>query len=426
MKFVSKLNQIKKSQILIDSFWSVLGSFFSKGGAFISGIFIANYIGKISYGEFSMLKATFLSLSILGSFGLGYTATKFFADKKNHDSLDLLDLTKKFSILTLLISISIFVLFIIFDEKLCLLFFKKIEIISNMKLIVLYVPLNALSILQIGILSGLGDFRYLSRINLITGLFLLVSSFCLTYCFLIKGALVAILISTLISIIFSHYRILKKIKANKYPFKSILSYSEIINYSLPVGIQEVIFSISSWVVIYLLLSFSTYSEVAMYNAALQWGAIALFLPAMLRNVVLKHMVSSSNHDHSQIMLKMIIASVSITSFFFCFVLIFGNLINSLYGSEYSFISSLIAIATLSSVFRSIINIYTQAYMSKSKNWQMLLLRSMKDLILFLILYFYVNHFEVTAAMFLKIILIITIFHLFVIHLHYKHYVSKEI
>ena len=42
--------------LIKDSLWSIFGSVIGKGSAFISGIFIARLLGKISYGEYSMLK----------------------------------------------------------------------------------------------------------------------------------------------------------------------------------------------------------------------------------------------------------------------------------------------------------------------------------------------------------------------------------
>ena len=87
LNYMSNLNTIKINKLVKDSFWAIFGTAIGKGSVFFAGIFIARFLGKISYGEYAMLKNTFISISLITLFGLGYLLTHF-AENKNNPLFD--------------------------------------------------------------------------------------------------------------------------------------------------------------------------------------------------------------------------------------------------------------------------------------------------------------------------------------------------
>ena len=76
----NSINKLKKSRLLIDSFWSILGNVIGYSLLFIAGVIVARIIGKNLYGEYGMLKSIFTSIGMFSTFGLSYTGTKYVAE----------------------------------------------------------------------------------------------------------------------------------------------------------------------------------------------------------------------------------------------------------------------------------------------------------------------------------------------------------
>ena len=68
------------SRFLNDSFWALSGNVAGKGLALVAGIVVARLLGRDLFGEYGLIKSTLIGISILSTFGLGYTATKFVAE----------------------------------------------------------------------------------------------------------------------------------------------------------------------------------------------------------------------------------------------------------------------------------------------------------------------------------------------------------
>jgi Na+-driven multidrug efflux pump len=80
---------------------------------------------------------------------------------------------------------------------------------------------------------------------------------------------------------------------------------------------------------------------------------------------------------------------------------FSSFIADIYGQSFLGLGNVISIAVFTVVFTSLSNVYTQAYLSKGKNWIMLFLRLIRDLGIFITAYFYLaNNFNSKGALIL--------------------------
>lgn len=367
--------------LIKDSLWSIFGSVIGKGSAFISGIFIARLLGKISYGEYTMLKNTFLSVSIISLFGLGYLVTKVFAENKDNSKTTLNVILNKFIRLALIISLLSCLLFFLFEEKLCVFFFENIKLKGLMRLFVITLPFSSLLLIYQGAMSGLGRFKKISLINLKIGIFQLFSSIFLCALFNAYG----VVISFLLTLILNTYLL-------KRDFDKLNDQSKIINdtesfklkkiflESLPIGLQEFVHALTAWLLLFIILKNSSYSEIAFYNIGVHWGAIAVILPSMLRSVVLKYLVDGKDNLKETTSI-LIIFNLTITACFSLMVLVLSDYIVNFYGQEFIGVSSIIIASCLSSTIKSILSLFNQVYMSVSRNWIMLYFRLTRDIFL---------------------------------------------
>ena len=76
--------QLRKSSLMRDSFWALLGNVLGKGLALVAGIAVARFLGSEEYGEYGMIRNNLTMIAIFSSLGLGYTATKFIAECKGN------------------------------------------------------------------------------------------------------------------------------------------------------------------------------------------------------------------------------------------------------------------------------------------------------------------------------------------------------
>jgi O-antigen/teichoic acid export membrane protein len=156
--------------------------------------------------------------------------------------------------------------------------------------------------------------------------------------------------------------------------------------TFPVALQEISFTLASWLSSILLIKYSNYTDVANYNIAMQWNAIILFIPGALRNVILSHLSINSNEKEKRrsVMKQTILINLISTGIPAIFVLLFASFIVALYGTAYSGLKELITVALFITIPMSISNVFSQAFMTINKNWLMFSIRAIRDILTILI------------------------------------------
>ena len=69
-----------------------------------------------------------------------------------------------------------------------------------------------------------------------------------------------------------------------------------LGFSIPVALQESLYTIVHWIGLLLLIHFANYGEVGLSSAAALWQSVVIFVPAMLKNVMFSYLSSSDNHS----------------------------------------------------------------------------------------------------------------------------------
>ena len=66
-------------------FWSLSGAMIFRGLALFSSIIAARILGKVGFGELSIIQSTVGMFGVFAGFGLGMTATKYVAEYRIKD-----------------------------------------------------------------------------------------------------------------------------------------------------------------------------------------------------------------------------------------------------------------------------------------------------------------------------------------------------
>lgn len=400
MNFKYIIKKIKLNKLITDSLWSLAGNVVGRGLALLAGILIARFLGKDIYGEYGIIKTTILTVGVFSTFGLGYTATKYIAEFKINNIGVIPHFLKIANLITLSFSGGMAALIFIFSEFIAINWLEAEHLSISLRFLSILIVFNAITTTQIGVLSGFGKFKEIAKINSFVGFLTFIFSVILTYFFDLNGALLALLIVQILNCTLNY--VVVKIEINKIPdklekFPKILK--SVLVFTMPIALQEGTYSVASWLYAFIIIRFSNYGELGLYSAAMQWNAIVLFIPGILRNVVLSHLSNNNNNiiAHNKI-LKQTVGINILSTIIPCFLIfLLSPIISKIYGESFLGLSSLISVAVFITVFSSVTNVYTQAYISLGRNWLMFYLKGSRDALILIVCLVFINFFDFSGA-----------------------------
>lgn len=384
------ISKARSNPFFQDSFWALFGNVFGKGLSLAAGIVVARFLGNETFGEYSLIRNTIITISIFSTFGLGYSSTKFVAQLHNK-TLGLTRIVIDHSIrLTLIVSSVMALLLTLTSDYVASSAFGNPDLSFPLRIVALLIVVNALITTQVGILSGLGSFKTMSKINTVTGVVTFVLSSFLAFYFGLAGALLALLFAKAITCYWNYLIIKKnfneKLVIEKEEIRKLKK--EINKFSIPIGLQEAFYSISFWFRSILIVKMTTFGELGIYSAAMQWNVIILFIPGILQNVILSHFSKTNNNEvqHRKILNITLMVNLFATLVPAIVISIFSDYIKLFYGDGYGNLEVVIVIAVFTTVFSSLANVYSKAFMSKGKNWLIFLIGFGRDSVLILLMY----------------------------------------
>lgn len=380
-KAILIFERLRRSPLFKDSMWSLIGSTVGRGLSLIAGILVARFLGKEIYGEYGIIKTTLIYIEIFSTFGLGYTATKYIADYKKSNP------EKVSSVCIATLKITLFTSGLM--ALMVLVFAKQIaEIIdaphlyNTLSITAVGIIANAINIAQIGVLSGFAEFKVIARNTTISGIVTFVLTAILTYIWGLNGAVMALVLSYGTQCLINQISVRSLVKQYEKPkgYQREL-YKELVTFSFPIALQESLYSLTSWVISFMLIKLAGYGELGLYSAAGQWAAIISFIPGILRNVTLSHLSSNMSNQsvHDKTMNAMLLVNIlSTTILFFCIVL-FQKLICSIYGETFVGLKPVLLVLTFNTICSNASNVYVQEFMAQGKNWFVFVCKIIRDL-----------------------------------------------
>ena len=387
------ISKLKSNQLFKDSFWSLLGNVVGRGLSLVAGIAIARFLGKDIYGEYGIIRNTILTIGVFSTFGLGYTATKYIAEFRQ-TAKDKIPLFLKYANkITLLFSGAMAVLLFAFADVVAAQWLEAAHLATPLRILSVLIVFNAITTTQIGILSGFGRFKEIAKINTWVGVLTFLLSVVLTYSFALNGALIALLLVQILNCVFNYTVVKKCIPASLQAIEDNTLQKEIIRFSTPIALREAVYSITSWMLGLFIIRFSSFGELGLYTAAMQWNAIVLFIPGVLKNVVLTHLSknSSDNVEHKSV-LKQVLLITSISVLIpIALVFLFSGFIESMYGKTFSKLGGLISIAVFTTFFSATSGVYVNSFISLNKNWIMLYSSIIREIGIFLLGFAFISN-----------------------------------
>lgn len=389
----------------MDSFWSLLGSGIGKGLSLIAGIFVAKLLGSEVYGEYGTIRTTLVYLAIVSTFGFGYTATKFVAELYMQQSQKLRSLISKLIFFTVGFSGILAILFYVFADDISI-FIKAPDLAVLLRNFSVLIVLNALVSTQIAILSGLKKFRSLSNINIWSGIVVFIASIILTYGWGINGALIALLLSYLVQAIYCQIIIHRALPVDVFgsDIYKICEFRPIISFSVPIALQESLYTVVHWTTLWLLITYSNFTQVGISSAGSLWQSMVIFIPSMLKNVMFSYFTTTDKKTNLRG--KLILINFSSSAIPVIFIVLFSSLIANYYGDSFLGLRSVMIVSVLSSIFICVSEVYCYELISDNHQWRVFISRLIRDSLIILFTFIVFLNIDQNQALYLAIISLI--------------------
>lgn len=392
MKIKDLKERLVNSKFLKDSFFAVFGNGFGQALLLVAGIFIARILGKDLYGEYGVAKTNMFYMAGFATFGLGFTATKYVAQYVRENKSAVIGIIRSCTIITIAISLFLAVLMVLLSSQIAL-FLKTPSLVPVFKYLSFIVVFRAMSTTGIGILSGLGKF-YDIAINAVTsGLTMLLFSIPFTYYYGLKGALLSLALSQFANALLNYRSIRKECKTLP-SCETIVTIGDILKFTFPVAMQELSFTLCNWGAIAILTILSSIGEVGIYSATAQWNAVILFLPSILANVVLSHLSSvSDKKTNTKVLKKVLLIYLVCTIIPFIVVFLLSPFISGLYGTEFNDMNRVLQLMVFATIPLCCADVFKSELIALGKPWHLFFIRSARDLVLIVVLYVLLLHFN---------------------------------
>ena len=356
------------------AFWSLAGSTVSKMLVLVAGIFCAHILGKVDYGKFGMVKSTIGMFIVLGSFGLGVTATKYIAEYRKTEKdhvCSIYFLTNGFALVfATIVSLLVFE----FSDSLAGNVLHAIELSAPIKVSSLILLFTILNTAQDATLAGFESFKSIAFSNFVCSLLESVGMLVLAYYYGIIGAVIGYGSGFIIKTIVNKWLINRDFKKNNISVKfSHFRKSDLkllYTYTLPAALSTLLVGPTFWVLRTMLARSAGYGELAIYDVADQWKLILLFIPSTISQIILPIMSSLEKDEKSRfwkVLHTNIFLNVIITATLSIVIFVLSNYIINMYGKGFNDSQPLIILA-FSTIFTSISTVLGISISSLARMW----------------------------------------------------------
>ena len=205
----------------------------------------------------------------------------------------------------------------------------------------------------------------------------------------LTGALGALMLSFVVQVILN--QIIIRHALTQYNSNEKVSRSEIysmLGFSIPVALQESLYTIVHWIGLLLLIHFANYGEVGLSSAAALWQSVVIFVPAMLKNVMFSYLSSSDNH--SSLINKLLLVNFLSSLLPVSIVILFSGFISSFYGVSFVGLPKVLNISAAAALFICLSEVYCYEFISRGKPWIVFIARLVRDMFILILTYIIFN------------------------------------
>jgi O-antigen/teichoic acid export membrane protein len=357
--------------------WALLGMGAAQGLGVLAAIVAARLLGKVAFGEFTMVTGTVGAFGILAGLGLGLTATKYTAEHRTTDPVragQILGLAQVVAAVSG--GLAALILFLL-APALAAHTLNAPFLSDELRLGCILLFLNALDGTQIGALAGLEAFRATARVSIVRGLVSFPALIAGVWFYGLTGAVVATVLVGGVGWWLNQRALqVESVRSGvSISYRGTRSNLPILwQFSLPALLSAVMVAPVMWLASAILVNQpGGYGELGLFNAANQWRTAMMFLPAVLMRVALPLMASSVDPRRAGDFGKTLVLTQSLTVAIVLplttLLMFWSGLVMELYGDEFAHGAPVLIGVACTIMITSIGNSAGAAIEARGKMWR---------------------------------------------------------
>lgn len=340
------------------AFWSFLGTVISQGCGFAATVLVARMLGKEGFGELGVIQNTVGMFGVFAGFGLGVTATKHVAEFRLKDPAKagrIMALCALFAVGSgglIALGLALAAPWLAANTL------AAPHLAELLQIGALLLLLNALNGTQTGALSGLEAFKTIAIVNLWSGLSrfpLMVGG---AYLAGVNGAVWGLVVSTGINWLLNHLALRRESRRAVVPFgvsrACAREWKVLYGFSLPALLSGAMVAPVQWAGMAMLVNQTGgYAEMGIFNAALAFKGVIVFLGAAINAPLLSMVANEKVSSESNLSKVNVLLTWSLGVFVALPLLSFPEVAQVIYGEKFSggaFTKTFVLIILITCVF----------------------------------------------------------------------------
>ncbi|MHB0999823.1 MAG: oligosaccharide flippase family protein [Armatimonadota bacterium] len=378
-------------------FWSLVGALILRGSQLLSFILVARVLGKLGFGQFSIIQNTIITFGLFVGTSLSISATKYIAEFRDNNINRVGSIIILTEVTSFAVSISIAIIIVIFAPLLASKTLGDPNLVNPLRIGTILLLLTSVTTVQNGVLAGFEAFRVIAYRNLWSGILSFIFVSMGVYYFGINGALYGLTIGIGVNWILNYFAIRQQCHQFSISLQRSSWWNErhiLLHYSLPAFLSSALVGPVLWTCNAMLVNQPHgYGEMGLFNAASQWRTAILFIPGAISPLILP-LLSSLQVKSEQDARKLFIFSLTINGviagFIALIITILSKPIMKCYGLDFAQGNSILILMVWSAMFTSLAMVIGQLIASKNKMWIGLLFNAAWAIVLLLLSYVLLN------------------------------------
>ena len=376
MTFSQLIQRLKTSDIAhrmaSGAFWSFTGTALGKFIVLLTGIVCARILGKEVFGQLGIVRSTIGMFIVLGTGGIGVTATRFIASNREKDkahAASIYLLSSRFAWFTGLL---VMLIMVALSSTLARQVLHSPELTLSLQLGCLMLLVSILNGSENGTLLGFEDFRAVAINTFIGSVFEAVCMIAGAYFYQLEGAVLGFGIGVLVLYAANWLSVRKAFRKWGITTKGQKIWRSdwhiLYKFSIPATLSALTITPVFWLIRSMLVRNDGYGELAIFEAADQWKVIILFIPGAISQIALPILSSVIDEKRFKNTLLANIGLIAVVSTVLALLIaLLSPIIMPLYGQTFTdtLTLSLLAASTIPS---AISNVLEMSVYSRDKMW----------------------------------------------------------
>jgi O-antigen/teichoic acid export membrane protein len=275
-----------RSRIAMGAFWSVLGTGISQSLGLLATVVCARLLGSALYGQLGIVLTTVNLFASVASVGLGVTATKHVAEYRRTDPRHAGRIIAMSSMVSAVAGLIVAVVLITLAPWLSRSTLKA-PLATELQLGAVMMLFAAVNGYQTGTLAGFEAFRSQAVLNAIRGFVACPAIVTGVVLGGLRGAMIAYTATSAVTFLIHEIAIRRQCRLHSVPLSYRVDKADLRllwSFSLPVLIASLSFTPAVWWTSAMLGTTAGYTQLGIFNAALQWQALVMFFSNAVANL----------------------------------------------------------------------------------------------------------------------------------------------